>query len=617
MSSTLFTPRMREALRWPDRQTVSEWADCNVILNEDSAEPGPYRTSRTPYVEEWQDSAGLSHVRQVSIVASTQVGKTQQGLNVLAWAIAQDPGPITWVMPTREDANEFGENRVQPMIDSCPTLRRQLTGERFDSKKRQIQFQRCRMLFRSAVTPKELAQYPARWLFGDECDKWPARAKGEAPPFDLARERTRTFWNHRIYLTSTPTTDEGLIWREFLRGDQRRYHVPCPHCGKFQVLIWKQVRWESTIDTEEQMRALRAAWYECEHCHSKIDDRHKQIMLEQGAWCPAAVDFEKHLVKGRFELPDDTTPHRSYHIWAGYSPWLAWWELAAEFLRCNGKPEFQNFVNSWLGEPWVTKVEETRPDELKQCIGGYHRGEVPAGVRVITAGVDVQKRFLVFTIRGWGLGMESWLLDHGRVDDFDMLAGVLFSKPWPRGLMLHSAFIDANYRTSEVIDFARAHPAQVKICRGQEFDEPVPFHAKAIERHPRTGATIGNLKSWHLNVGMFKDLLSQSLRVGGVAENGGFHIYDEVDKAYLDEMVSEHKVEQRSGKVVRERWVKKQGHLQNHYWDTEVYNRAIAHLIRVDTLRPEGEAQAKAQERKKPRPADAVKHGGRLWRRTT
>ena len=213
---------MREALRWPDRQTVSEWADCNVILNEDSAEPGPYRTSRTPYVEEWQDSAGLSHVRQVSIVASTQVGKTQQGLNVLAWAIAQDPGPITWVMPTREDANEFGENRVQPMIDSCPTLRRQLTGERFDSKKRQIQFQRCRMLFRSAVTPKELAQYPARWLFGDECDKWPARAKGEAPPFDLARERTRTFWNHRIYLTSTPTTDEGLIWREFLRGDQRR-----------------------------------------------------------------------------------------------------------------------------------------------------------------------------------------------------------------------------------------------------------------------------------------------------------------------------------------------------------------------------------------------------------
>tara|TARA_R110002073_G_scaffold326370_1_gene506150 strand:+ start:543 stop:2375 length:1833 start_codon:yes stop_codon:yes gene_type:complete len=610
---------MRSALRWPDPQSVSEWADANVILNEDSAEPGPYRTNRTPYVREWQDSAGLSHVRQVTSVASTQVGKTQSGLNILAWAIAQDPGPITWVMPTREDANEFGENRVQPMIDSCPALRRQLTGERFDSKKRQIQFQRCRMLFRSAVTPKELAQYPARWLFGDECDKWPARAKGEAPPFDLARERTRTFWNHRVYLSSTPTTDEALIWREFQRGDRRRFHVPCPHCGKFQVLRWKQVKWESDdVDTEEKMRAARAAWYECEHCKGRIEDLHKQTMLEQGAWCPEAVDFESHLVDGKFELQDDTTPHRSYHIWAGYSPWLAWWELAAEFLRTVGKPEFQNFVNSWLGEPWVSKVEETRPEEIKACVGGYHRGEVPEGVRVITAGVDVQKRWLAFTIRGWGVGMESWLLDHGRLDDFDQLAGVLFSKPFPRGLMLHSAFVDANYRTSEVIDFARAHPAQVKMCRGQEFDEPIPFRSQSVERHPRTGVPIGNLKAWHLNVGMFKDLLAQSLRIGGVAENGAFHVYEEVDKVYLEEMTSEHKVEQKSGERTRERWVKKQGHLQNHFWDTEVYNRAVAHLIRVDTLR-EGGVQPKEQRRpsKPRRPSEGGQGGSRLWRRTT
>lgn len=615
-SAPAFTPSMRRALRWPERITVSEWADQNVLLGHDSAEPGPYRTSRTPYVREWQDSAALPHVHQVTVVASTQVGKTQSGLNVLAYAIAQDPGPITWVMPTREDANEFGENRVQPMVDICPVLRREMTGERFDSKRRQIQFRRSRILFRSAVTPKELAQYPARWLFGDECDKWPARAKGEAPPFDLARERTRTFWNHKVYLSSTPTIEEGLVWREFQRGDRRRFYVPCPHCGAYQVLRWKLVKWRSEeIDTEEKMRAAREAWYECEACAERIEDRHKQIMLERGVWCPEHVDLDDHLVDGRLEL-DETNPHRSYHIWAGYSPWLAWWELAAEFLRTHGGPNFQNFVNSWLGEPWVERVEESRPDELAACIGGYHRGEVPQGVKVLTAGVDVQKRFLAFVVRGWGVDMESWLIDHGCVETWDDLAGVLFSKPLPGGLMLHSVFIDTNYRTSEVIDFARAHPAQVRMVRGQEFDEPIPFKARAVERHPRTGQPIGHLKAWHVNVGMFKDLLAQSIRIGGDEAAGAFHVYHEVDRSYLDEMTSEHKVLLRNGSYERERWTKKPGRRQNHFWDCEVYNRALAHLIRVDRLRS-GLDGAPAKARRRARRAhDAEQSGGLLWRRT-
>lgn len=614
-SPPLFTPAMRAALRWPERVSVSEWVDRHVLLGVDSAEPGPYRTSRTPYVREWQDSAALAHVHQVTIVASTQVGKTQSGLNVLAYAIAENPGPITWVMPTREDANEFGENRVQPMVDICPALRREMTGERFDSKQRQIVFKRSRILFRSSVTPKELAQYPARWLFGDECDKWPARAKGEAPPFDLARERTRTFWNHKIYLSSTPTIEEGLIWREFQVGDRRRFHVPCPHCGAYQVLRWKQVKWRSErIDTLEKMQEAREAWYECDRCSERILDHHKATMLEQGIWCPANVDLEKHLVDGRLEL-EERAPHRSYHIWAGYSPWLAWWELAAEFLRTHGTPTFQNFVNSWLGEPWVERIEDSRPDELVACVGGYGRGEVPEDVRVVTAGVDVQKRFLVYTVRGWGLDMESWLLDHGRVDDFDQLAGVLFSKPLPRGLLLHSVFVDANYRTAEVIDFARKHPANVRMCRGQEFDQPIPFKAQAVERHPRTGKPMGSLKAWHLNVGMFKDLVAQSVRIGGGRAAGAFHVYEEADKTYLEEMTSEHKVLQRSGDRVRERWVKKAGHQQNHYWDTEVYNRAIAHLIGVDRLRQAEDAQRQKSEQAAGRPRQRARQrpdrGGR------
>lgn len=626
MRHNSLSPAERRALRPPERLSVSQWIDRHVILGGDSSEPGPYRTDRTPYVREWQDSAGLPWVHQVTIQKSTQVGGSQALLNVLAYAIAADPGPITWVMPTREDAAEFGENRVQPMIDLCPALQGEVTGERFDAKARQIKFKRARVLFRSARVPKELAQYPARWLFGDEAGKWPQWTQDEAAPFDLARERCRTFWNHRIYLNSTPTVEAGLISVEFQRGDRRRYHVPCPHCGAFQVLRWAQVKWPAGIDNEKAMRTARSAWYECEACSKPILDEHKRTMLSAGWWCPEDIDPTPYLFDGQLLLPYERAPHRSYHLWAGYSPWLAWWELAAEFLRSKDNPAtLQNWVNSWLGEPWVERTEDTKPEELRACVGGYHRGEVPEGVRVLTAGVDVQKRFLVFTVRGWGNDLESWLIDHGRVESFDMLAGVLFAKAWPRNIMLRAVFIDTNYRPAEVIDFARRYPAVVKLCRGVELDTPVPFRAESVEKHPRTGASIGGMKCWHTNVGMFKDLLSQSLRVGGIAGAGAFHVYDDVDQTYLDEMTSEHKIMVRSSDRERERWVKKAGHRQNHYWDTEVYNRAIAQLIGVHNLRSHpggggGGAPPGGRRPAPPRrpPGDAGDDdGGFLWRRTT
>lgn len=581
-----------------------------MILGDDSAEPGPYRTSRTPYVREWQDSAGAPWVHQVTVIASTQVGKTQSLLNVLAYAIAQDPGPITWVMPTREDALEFGENRVQPMVDAAPTLREQMTGERFDSKKRQIKFRRCRILFRSSQVAKELAQYPARWLFADEANKWRLKTMGEAAPFDLARERTRTFWNHRIYIDSTPTVADGLINVEFQRGDKRRYHVPCPHCGTFQVLAWPRVRWDSAEhDTEAKMRSSRAAWYECAGCSKRILDEHKPAMLARGVWVPDDRDIAEWTAGA---AAADRTPHRSYHIWAGYSPWLAWWQVVAEFLRSKGNPiTLQNFVNSWLGEPWIEKVEETRPEALRSCVGGYRRGECPEGVRVITAAVDVQKRWLAYTIRGWGLDMESWLLDHGRAGEFEQLTPLLFAAAW-RGLKVHAVFMDARYRTRECIAFAKRHP-QVALCRGVEFDDPVPLKGgQPIERHPRTGQPIGTVRAWHLNVQMFKDELAGSIR--GAEGFGRFHVYDDVDSTYLEEMTAEHKVVVRTDVRERERWVKKAGHLQNHYWDCETYNRALAFRIGVPQMRGVPVPSARRPRPEPQRPDD--EGGSRLWRRT-
>ncbi|MCA8950316.1 MAG: phage terminase large subunit family protein [Planctomycetes bacterium] len=605
------TPSMRAALRWPPRTSASEWVHGRVVLGDDAAEPGPIDVHRTPYTREWQDGISDIWVRQITTVASTQVGKTQSGLNMLAYVMSQDPGPITWVMPGLDDAKEFGEERVTPMIERSPILRDELTGERFDTKKRRVRLRRCRILFRSANRPKELAGYPARYLFLDEAGKLSAWTQKEAGPFNLARERTHTFWNHKIVLTSTPVLPDGLISVEFERGDRRRYWVPCPHCGQHQVLRWQQVQWDrEQIDTDAKMRAAKRAWYECEHCQQHIEDRQKQPMLAAGIWCPEAVEL-KDWIGGLRER--DRAPHRSYHIWAGYSPWITWWKIVAEWLRCKDRPEdLQNFVNSWLAEPWVQKVEEPKREMLDDCIGGYRRPQIPEGVLVITAGVDVQKRFLAYTVRGWGLDMESWLLDHARVATFDELEAALLARPWGNGLSLLRVFVDSQYRQNDVIEFARKYPALVKILQGAELDDPRPFSMTKIDRHPRTGAALGMIL-WRVNVGMFKDQLSTAMQVGGQdGEPNAFHVYEDVDEQYCNEMLGEHKVLVRKGRAWRERWIPRHGRRQNHFWDTEVYNRAIAQLERLHTLRQvmERSARPRRAENRRPRRGGETGFGG-------
>lgn len=587
-----WSPPLLNALRWPERIKVSDWADRYRELDPmTSAEAGRWDTARAPYQREWMDSALLSWVSQITVMKSTQVGGTEFILNVLAHAICEDPGPILYVLPNKEEGEKFYEERLLPLVQLCAPLRAQLTNRKHDAKKRSLLFRRCRFRVRSAGVAMELAQFPARYLAGDECDKWPRWTGSEAAPFELAQQRQDTYPNAKTLLGSTPVLEQGMINREFLAGDRRRYYVPCPHCHGYQVLRWQNMKKPEDVHTEQQMVECKRAWFVCEKCSGIIEQHHQRRMLELGAWVPERLapdgNVDDLLQNGRLVVPEDRHHHRSYHIWAAYSPFpgAAWWKIMARWLKAHGDPSaLQNFVNSILGEPWVEKVDEPKVSMLRECVAGYQRGEVPAGAQVITAGVDVQKRFLAFTIRGWGLQMESWLLDHGRVDNFDQLAAALFARDWPRALMIRGVFIDSQYRQPEVIDFARKYPAVVKLLKGDEFEDPRPFNVSKIERHPRTGAAIG-IQLWRVNVGLFKDELAAAIKLSG--ESGAFHVYRDAGDDYLNEMTSEHKVLERQGKrgTPVERWQKKHGRAQNHFWDTEVYNRAIAKLLRIDSLR--------------------------------
>jgi phage terminase large subunit GpA-like protein len=198
---------------------------------------------------------------------------------------------------------------------------------------------------------------------------------------DLAIRRTATFANRQIAMVSTPTIAEvSRIEQAYLESDQRKYYVPCPHCGVFQILRWAQVKWPDRKPAE--------AWYECERCHERIADHHKPEMLARGQW--------------RSEAPGDG---ETAGFWLNglYSPWTTWGQLAKDFLRARKSPErMQTFTNTVLAETFQQAgATKTDASELLRRRQQYRPDTtLPAGVVLITLGRGPSGRPLELEIVG-------------------------------------------------------------------------------------------------------------------------------------------------------------------------------------------------------------------------
>uniref|UniRef100_UPI003F70DF6C phage terminase large subunit family protein n=1 Tax=Elioraea sp. TaxID=2185103 RepID=UPI003F70DF6C len=96
---------------------VSEWADRHRVLgSRDSAEPGPYRTARTPYLREVMDALSPSHpARRVVFMKGAQVGATTVGTNWIGYVVHHAPGPKLAVQPTTELSKRFSDQRIDPL----------------------------------------------------------------------------------------------------------------------------------------------------------------------------------------------------------------------------------------------------------------------------------------------------------------------------------------------------------------------------------------------------------------------------------------------------------------------------------------------------------------------
>jgi phage terminase large subunit GpA-like protein len=372
-------------LKPPPKMTVSEWADSERFLSaESSASPGRFRTEVVEYMREPMDMVGKPGVRRITLMTSAQVAKSTVIENIIGYFMHHDPCPILHVSPTLDSMKMFSKERLAPMIRDTPVLRHRVkdarardSGNTLSSKT----FPGGHIAMVGSNAPAGLASRPIRLLVADEVDRFEASAGTEGDPLTLAIKRTTTFWNRVICFVSTPG-DKGTsrIEPEFLRGDQRYYWVPCPHCNEHQRLTWSQVKWAD--------RNPETAFYECVHNGCVLDDQDRRVAVRKGEW-RATQPFNGNV---------------SYHLSQLYSPFAPLSDGVRDFLDSKDNPqELKTWTNTFLGETWEEKGARLEWSDLMDRREDYQvREPIPDGVTVITVAVDVQDNRFEMEWVGWG-----------------------------------------------------------------------------------------------------------------------------------------------------------------------------------------------------------------------
>ncbi|MEL5347057.1 phage terminase large subunit family protein [Serratia nevei] len=581
-----FTGELRQRrsdVRPPEPLSLSEWANKYAVLSkETSAQTGRFRSFA--YQDGMMDAITDPAVTQVSVMKSARVGYTKILDHVVGYYLAHDPSPILIVQPRVEDAEDYSKTEIAPMLRDTPVLA-EICGDPKAKDSNQTILKKtfangANLTLVGANSPGGFRRITCRIILFDEVDGYPSGGAGvEGDQIALGIKRSETFWNRKIALGSTPTVKgTSRIEKAYEESDQRRYYVPCPHCGEFQVLEWggPETPYGIKWDKDENGDGIpESAYYVCRHNGCVIHHNEKSGMVKRGEW-RATKPF-----KG----------HAGFHIWAGYSlfPNAAWKYLVAEWLRVKNDPLMrQTFINLVLGEPYEDRGEKALSEKrlLERC--EVYSAEVPDGVAVLTAGIDTQDGRFEIEVTGWGRNEESWSIA------FDVIEGDLETdEPWKRldaylkqvwrradgrGFTIMAACMDSGgHHTQKVYEFAKERLGRrIWAIKGES--------ARGGKRSPvwptkkPTSKSKASFKPIIIGVNAAKDTVRGRLHIDppqepGEAKASYMHFPADRDLNYFSQLLAERSVLKVSGGQRYRVWEQLPGRA-NEALDCRVYSYA-------------------------------------------
>lgn len=568
----------------PDDLTVTEWAEQNRRLSaESAAEPGPWRTERTPYLREPMNAWTDPKVRHIVMVAASQVGKSEFLNNCIGYVIDQDPGSILFIHPTTIDAKEYSKLRIAPMIRDCPTLKKKVSDPKSrDSGNTILQktYPGGILTMCGSTEAHALASKPIRYVLGDERDRWALSAGNEGDPWDLAMARQTTFYNAKSGEVSTPTIkNASAIEAAYATGTMERWKSRCPHCGEYHEIQWADIRFEhdENIVAGKKTYKVRNVYYACPGCGCVSTE----------------AEMKKAPARWEADNPDAYEQgSRSFWLNAFVSQWASWESIILKYLNAVGSTrKMQVVYNTCFGELWEDRGDLEDEDSLMARREEYP-AELPEGVLVLTAGVDTQDDRMEYEIVGHGHFGETWGIEKGiimgRPDD-DAVWAQLDELVFDRvlrfengvGLKMSMSFVDeGGHFTQEVRMQCRARLGKKVFCIKGMPGSDKPYTAPPKKQKIIIKQTaVGTCWQYQIGVDSGKEVIMDNLRVQTPgAKYCHFPKRDDYGSGYFTGLLSEVKVYDPNKKQPWQ-WKKIPGHERNEALDCRNYALAAFKVL--------------------------------------
>lgn len=592
----------------PDDLTVTEWAEQRRRLSsESSAEPGPWRTERTPYLREVMDAFIDPKVRHIVMVAASQVGKSEALNNCIGYIIDEDPGSILFVQPTTIDAKEYSKLRIAPMLRDCPTLARKVVKPKSrDSGNTILQktYPGGILTMCGSTEAHSLASKPIRYVFGDERDRWATSAGNEGDPWDLAMARQTTFYNAKAFEVSTPTVkNASAIEKAYATGTMERWKSRCPHCGEYHEIQWSDIRFEheENIVAGRKTYKVTTIFYICPGCDCVSDElTMKRAPARWEAENPAAYE------QGT----------RSFWLNAFVSQWASWESIILKYLNAVGSiRKMQVVYNTCFGELWEDRGDLEDEDSLmarREDYGQREDGsdiELPEGVLVLTCGIDTQDDRLEFEVVGHGHFGETWGVRRGiimgRADDpdtwkqLDDVLDHIYRFKDGMGLRISMSFMDEGGHFTMPVRQQCSERQSKKIFAIKGFfglGRPYVGTPKQVKILSKKHTYIGRCWWYPLGVDSGKEIIMDNLKVQTPGSKFcHFPRRDDYGSGFFKGLLSETKVYDPNKKNPWQ-WKKIPGHERNEALDCRNYALAAfkalpANLDEIDRRLKEAKGQ--------------------------
>lgn len=527
------------------------------------------------------DAFTQNNIHRVVVKTCSQVGKSDIMNNVIGRFVHLDPCTIMMVQPTLEMAQDFSKSRIAPMIRDTKVLTplfydRNEVGSSRNSAQTILSkfFTGGRLVFCGSNSPAGLASRPIRILLCDEVDRFAVSAANEGDPVDLAAKRQTTYWNYKTGLFSTPTNEgASRIDIEYLAGTQEEWQHQCPNCGEYHALDYRQMNVDYTEKKDEagnKTVIVKSVMWQCPDCGFEYDE----LTIKKAP--------QKYIAQNPDAIQNGI---RSFWLNGFSSPWLTWAEIMREWLEAQGMPTRESVVyNTRFGLSYKLTGEYDDETVFLNRREMYN-AEIPEGVLLLTAAVDVQKNRLEYEICGWGVGEECYGIIKSVVmgEPTDEATWLELDKVLDRewhfsdgtALKVSRTFIDSGYSTRNVYAYCLKNMAKGRFAIKGKGGSGLPLLYKYD--NPRDQPILLTI----LGVDDGKQEVFARLGIKEPrAQYFHFPLNDEYlanrgyDVVYFKQLISEHRVTRVVGGMVVTGWEPLERDQRNEALDLRVYNLA-------------------------------------------